>query len=136
MSKRILIIDQSRTIQTLLSTYFKNGGHQVIAQSTPQQALQVLETLRDAPDMIFLALHIDEKAAYQVIRYVKGWATYDHTELVVMVSQEDKPHIERTLTHITIHYLVKPFHIRQALAFVGRDNAVLHTNRAIGNGPS
>ena len=126
MSKRILVVDQSRTIQTLLSTYFKNGGHQVITRSTPQEAFQVLAALPDAPDLIFLAVHVREKEAYQVIRHVKGWATYGNTGVVVMVSQEDRAHVERTLGQTTVHYLLKPFHIQQALALVRRDPVVLH----------
>ena len=125
MSKRILVVDRSGTIQMLLSTYFTNSGHYVIARGTPQDALRVLDALSEAPDLIFLAVHVDEKAAYQVIRYVKGWASYEQTQMVVMVSQEDQAQVQRTLAEIPVHYLLKPFHIQQALAFVGRDHTLL-----------
>ncbi|MBV9230071.1 MAG: hypothetical protein JOZ18_12215 [Chloroflexi bacterium] len=117
MSKRILVVDRSRTIQILLYNYFCNAGHQVIIRSSPQEALHVLAGLYDAPDMIFLAIDY-EKTAYQVIQYVRTHTQYAHTGLVALVLEEEKAAIQRTLKQPNIHYLVKPFHIQDALALV------------------
>jgi CheY-like chemotaxis protein len=117
MSKHILVVDESRTIQILLSTHFGNAGHQVIMSTTIQGALNVLAGLRDAPDLIFLAIDY-EKTAYQVIQYVKEHATCAHTHLVAMVLQEEKAGIQQTLNGLNVSYLVKPFLIQDALTLV------------------
>src|SRR5438046_10617013 len=117
MSKRILVVDQSRIIQTLLSTCFGNAGHQVIARSTPGEALRVLAGLRDAPDIVLLA--IDQKQeAYKVVEYMKVRGAYAHTRLVALVLQEEKASIQRMLNGTHVSYLVKPFHIQDALVLV------------------
>ena len=115
--KRILVVDQSRTIQIMLRTYFGNAGHQVITCSTLQEAFRVFTGLRDAPDTIFLAID-HEKEAYKVIAYVKEHGAYTHTCIVALVLQEEKAGIQRTLGESNVRYLVKPFHIQEALALV------------------
>ena len=118
-SRRILVVDPSRTIQILLRTYFGNAGHQVITCSAPREAIRILTGLRDAPDLIFLAID-HEKEAYKVITSVKEQRAYAHTSLVAMVLAEEKAAIERTLGTSNVHYLVKPFHIQEALALVNK----------------
>ena len=111
--KRILVVDPSRTIQVLLRDYIGNAGH----RSTPQEAYKAFTGLRQAPDVVFLALdHAEE--LYKVITYMKEQRAYSHTRVVAMVLAEEQAAIQRTLGTSRIHYLVKPFHIQQALALV------------------
>ncbi len=117
MSKRILVVDPSRTIQTLLSTYFKNAGHRVITCGTIQEALNTLAGLYSAPDMIFLAMD-QRKEAYKVIAYIKEHEAYTVTRLVGMGNQEEQVPLQRTLDASQMSYLVKPFHIQEAMALV------------------
>lgn len=117
MSKRILVVDESRTIRTLLRIYFGNAGHQVLLCSTSQEALRVLAGLQEAPDMIFIAIDY-EKEAYKVIQYVKEHATYAHTGLVALVLQEEKTGIQLALSWSNVGYLVKPFAIQDVVALV------------------
>ena len=116
-SKRILVVEKSRTIQTLLSTYFKNAGHCVTTCSTIQEALDTLAGLYSAPDMIFLAMD-QKKEAYKVVAFVKEQQAYAVTRLVGMGEQEERAALVRTLGASRVSYLVKPFHIQDAMALV------------------
>jgi DNA-binding response OmpR family regulator len=117
MSKHIVVIDQSRTIQILLYTCFRNAGHLVLTYSTPQEALHAFAVIQDVPDIIFLFLGY-EQSVYDLVAYVKSQTTYARTQLVAMVLQEEKASIQRTLQGTNVHYLIKPFQIQQALALV------------------
>lgn len=117
MRKRILVIDQSRTIQLLLSTYFQMNGHQVIMCGTAQEGLTILAGLQEAPDVIFVNIDY-QKEAYKVIEYVEANEQYANTSLVAMVLPEEQANIQRTLKERDVSYLAKPFHIQDALAFV------------------
>jgi DNA-binding response OmpR family regulator len=117
MYKRIIVIDQSRTVQMLLRTYFGNAGHQVLTCSTAEEALRVFVGLRHAPDLIFLAID-HEKEAYNVITYVKAHGAYAQTRLVILVPTEEQAAIQHTLGMFNVSYLPKPFHIQDALALV------------------
>jgi len=116
--KRILVVDQSRTIQILLRTHFGNAGYQVLTCSTPGEAFRAFTGLRQAPpDVVFLALD-EREESYKVINYMKEQGAYSHTSLVVMVLAEEKAGIQRKLGMPDVHYLIKPFQIQEALALV------------------
>lgn len=118
MRKRILVVERSRTIQTLLSISFSNADHQVLVCATPQEALRILADLQDAPDSIFLAVHAQEHDDSRLIQNLKVRAVYAHTRFVALVLQEDMAQVQRTLRNIPVSYLVKPFRIQDALALV------------------
>lgn len=118
MSKRILVVERSRTLQTLLSIYFRSAGHQVLVCSTPQEALRVLANLRDAPYSIFLAVHAHEQDDYRLIHYVKAQTVYARASLVALVLQEDLAQVQRRVRDAQVSYLVKPFRVQDALALV------------------
>ncbi len=125
VSKRILVVERSRTIQTLLLIYFRGSGHQVLVCSTPQEAMRVLTGLRDAPDSIFLAVHAHEQDDYRLIHYVKAQAAYVDVSLVALVLQEDMAQIQRRLRDIQVSYLGKPFRVQDALALVSLPERVV-----------
>lgn len=111
MSKRVLVVDQSRTIQILLSQYFGNAGCLVISCSTQDEALQVLGSVGEVPDLIVLTIDA-RKEAYKVVAYVKGREAYARTHLVAMVLEEERVGIQKTLNGLNISYLVKPFRLQ------------------------
>ena len=114
-SKRIFVIDRSRTIQIILRTHFCNAGHYVLMCSTHQEALRVLAGLPDAPDMVFLAVD-DQREAYKVIDVAKRQRADTH--IVAMVIKEEQEDVQRTFQGTDVSYLIKPFPIQDALALV------------------
>lgn len=118
MSKRVLVIEPSRTIRTLMSITLQNVGHRVLVCPTSQEALKVLADLADVPDIIFLAVHLEKHDDYAVIRSVKEHTPYIHTTLVVMVLEEEQATVRHHLRKIPIHVLVKPFRIEDVLTLV------------------
>ena len=116
--KRIVVIDESRTIQIILYTCLRNGGHLVHAYGRPQEALHALSVIQDfVPDIIFIFMGY-EQGAYDFIRYVKSQTAYARTQFVAMVLQEERARIERTLSQSRVSYLVKPFQVQEVLALV------------------
>jgi CheY-like chemotaxis protein len=101
MSKRILIVDPSETIQILLSMHFSNAGHQVLVCSTPQEALKLLAHLEDAaPDLIFLDID-QKKEAYKVIGHLKTRIAYTHW--YCGTGAERKAHIGMAQCRVSYH---------------------------------
>jgi DNA-binding response OmpR family regulator len=115
MSKRVLVIDSSRVIRTLLQIHLQQAGHGVLVCSSSQEGLWLLRSVQEAPDLLFLAVHPAVKEDYEVIRSVSKSA---QTRLIVMALQEDQAHIQRHLRETTFTYLLKPFRIEEALALV------------------
>lgn len=117
MSKRVMIIDPSKTIQILLSMNLQKAGHRVLAYSTPQEAWQAMAGMSEVPDYIFVFLGY-QRSVYSLIAYVHSLPRYAQTHLVAMVLREERASIQRRLRHIPVSYLVKPFQIQEALALV------------------
>ena len=115
MSRRVLVIDSSRVIRTLLQIHLQQAGHGVLVCSSSQKALQLLRIMPGAPDLVFLAVHPSLKEDYEVVRSVSKSA---HTHLIVMALPEDKTEIQRQLRETPLTYLLKPFHIQEALSLV------------------
>jgi DNA-binding response OmpR family regulator len=115
MSKRVLVVDSSRVIRTLLQIHLQQAGHGVLICPGSQEALQLLHAMPEAPDLVFLAVHPALKEDYEVVRSVSKSA---QTCLIVMALQEDQAHIQRHLRETSLTYLLKPFHIQEALALV------------------
>ena len=120
MSKRVLVIDSSRVIRTLLQIHLQQAGHGVLVCSTSQEGLWVLRSVQEAPDLLFLAVHPALKEDYEVIRSVSKSA---QTCLIVMALQEDQAHIQRYLRETPVTYLLKPFRVEEALSLVAENLA-------------
>ncbi len=123
MSRSVVVIDQSRVIRTLLQIHLQQAGHHVLVYPGSHEALQALEVFQDAPDLIFLAVHPTLKEDVEVIRSVKAQTKYAFTRLIVMALQEDQAQVQRLLRETDVSYLLKPFHIQDALSLVSAPQA-------------
>lgn len=117
-SRRVLVIERSRTIQTLLAIYLRNAGYQMLVCDTPQEALKLLADLRQAPECIVMAVHAPEQDDYRFIHTVQGQTIYARMHLIAMVLQEEMTEVQRRLKDAQVNYLSKPFRIQDMLALV------------------
>ena len=119
MGKRVLVIDPSRVIRTLLSIHLQQVGHQVIVRNNPEEGLLTLHSLHyEVPDVILLAIHVPIKEEQKILQYVKTRPRYARTALVAMPTHEDMAHIQPLLNGGNIACLSKPFHIQDVLRLV------------------
>jgi DNA-binding response OmpR family regulator len=117
MSKRVMIIDPSKTIQILLSMNLQKAGHRVLAYSTPREAWQAMESMSEVPEVILLFVGY-QRSGYGLIASVHASPRYAHTHLVALVLREERASIQRRLRHIPVSYLVKPFEMQEVLALI------------------
>jgi len=121
MPKRILIIEPSRTIRTLLTIYFQRAGHLTIALPDYTTARQVIPTFRDEPpNMAFVAVHPTQMQSYRVLGHLRRLRVRVGTTIVALVSQDESTNIQLrfTLQMVGAVTLLKPFRIQDAMALV------------------
>ncbi|HXI11270.1 MAG TPA: response regulator [Thermoanaerobaculia bacterium] len=70
MPKKILLADDSITIQKVVELTFSDGDYEVIATSNGAKAIQKLSEMR--PDIILSDIIMPEKNGYEVCEYVKS----------------------------------------------------------------
>ncbi len=88
MSKRILIIEPSRTIRLLLGITLRNVGYAVAAfEEAPAAFNFLLRVRKDAPDIAFVAVHLPDGESYKIIEILMRH--YPHLLMVSILRPDD-----------------------------------------------
>lgn len=82
MPKKILLADDSITIQKVVELTFSDGDYEVIATNNGNKAIQKLAELR--PDIILSDIIMPEKNGYELCEYVKSHPDYRHIPVVLL----------------------------------------------------
>ncbi|HKR66722.1 MAG TPA: response regulator, partial [Thermoanaerobaculia bacterium] len=82
MPKRILLADDSITIQKVVELTFSDGDYEVSAVNNGAKAIQKLGEMR--PDIILSDIIMPEKNGYEVCEYVKSHPEYRNIPVVLL----------------------------------------------------
>src|SRR6058998_896008 len=82
MPKRILLADDSITIQKVVELTFSDGDYEVIAVNNGAKAIAKLAEMR--PDVILSDIIMPEKNGYEVCEYVKSHPEYRAIPVVLL----------------------------------------------------
>src|SRR5687768_8910799 len=82
MPKKILLADDSITIQKVVELTFSDGDYEVVATNNGAKAIQKLSEMR--PDIILSDIIMPEKNGYEVCEYVKSHPEYRHIPVILL----------------------------------------------------
>src|SRR5206468_7234002 len=82
MPKRILLADDSITIQKVVELTFSDGDYEVTAVNNGTKAIQKLSDMR--PDIILSDIIMPEKNGYEVCEFVKSHPEYRNIPVVLL----------------------------------------------------
>ncbi|HEY2091792.1 MAG TPA: response regulator [Thermoanaerobaculia bacterium] len=82
MAKRILLADDSITIQKVVELTFSDGDYEVVAVNNGAKAIQKLAEMR--PDVILSDIIMPEKNGYEVCEFVKSHPEYRTIPVVLL----------------------------------------------------
>src|SRR3954462_11344493 len=82
MPKKILLADDSITIQKVVVLTFSDGDYEVTAVNNGAKAIQKLADMR--PDIILSDIIMPEKNGYEVCEYVKSHPEYRNIPVVLL----------------------------------------------------
>lgn len=82
MAKKILLADDSITIQKVVELTFSDGDYEVTAVNNGAKAIQKLSEMR--PDIILSDIIMPEKNGYEVCEYVKSHPEYRNIPVVLL----------------------------------------------------
>jgi DNA-binding response OmpR family regulator len=121
MAKRILLVETSNTIRTLLATHCQQTGHLVIALATYEAGIQALYQLAsEPPDVVIVAFYPHDLESYRMLAQVRLQPYEDRVTLIALVMQEDQQHrmVEKLLPVLQAKVIFKPFQIQEVLALL------------------
>nr|MCU0257091.1 response regulator [Vicinamibacterales bacterium] len=137
MPPKILLADDSVTVQKVIELTFSDEGIQVVAVGDGRQAIDRLATER--PDIVLADVSMPERDGYAVAEFVKGTADYRHIPVVLMTGAFEQLDEARARAVGCDGVLAKPFEpqmvvtlVRELLAKAAGDPAAGAGRAAIG----
>ena len=113
MVKKILVVDDEKSIADIISFNLKSEGYEVITAYDGQEAVN--KALTDNPDLIILDVMLPEKDGFQVLKEVRQQIAIPIIMLTAKEAEEDKV---CGLDLGADDYMTKPFGMKELLARV------------------
>jgi two-component system chemotaxis response regulator CheY len=118
MGKRILTIDDSKTMRDMLMLTLAEAGFDVLQAVDGQDGLDVLEGMDRKPDVIITDINMPRMDGYEVIRNLRKNPAHKSTPILVLTteSEAEKKNLAREAG--ATGWMVKPFDPERLIATV------------------
>ncbi len=116
MPPKILLADDSVTVQKVIELTFHDEGMDVIAVSDGQEAIDCLE--RERPDIVLADVSMPERDGYAVAAFIKATPSLAHIPVVLMTGAFEQIDDARARDVGCSGVLNKPFEPQMVIALV------------------
>jgi two-component system chemotaxis response regulator CheY len=118
MAKRILTIDDSKTIRDMLMLTLADAGFDVLQAVDGQDGLDVLD--REQVDVVITDINMPKMDGYEVIRHMRNNSAHRSTPILVLTteSEADKKNLARAAG--ATGWMVKPFDPDRLIATINK----------------
>lgn len=114
--KRILTIDDSKTMRDMLRLTLVGAGYDVLQAVDGQDGLEVLR--KERVDVVITDINMPKLDGYGVIRHLRADAGYDETPILVLSTESDQKTKDIGRDAGATGWLVKPFDPDQLVEIV------------------
>lgn len=118
---RVMIVDDSRTMRSIIGRIIKELGFEVIEAGDGRVALAQLES-GGPVELCLVDWNMPVMNGIEFVEAVRGQPAWDPIKLMMVTTASDAPHMQRALEAGVNQYLMKPFTkemIIEKLAMVG-----------------
>ena len=118
MSKRVLTIDDSKTIRDMLMLTLAEAGFEVLQAVDGLDGLDVLD--KEQVDVVITDINMPRMDGYEVIRHLRGNSAHKSTPILVLTteSEADKKNLARVAG--ATGWMVKPFDPERLIATINK----------------
>lgn len=118
MAKRILTIDDSKTIRDMLKLTLLDAGFEVLQAVDGQDGVDVLGKV--PVDLVITDINMPKMDGYDVIRHIRGRSEHKNTPILVLTTESEleKRNIAREAG--ATGWMVKPFDPEQMVATINK----------------
>lgn len=110
MARKILVVDDTRNVQMLLSDFLASQNFEVLLASDGEEALEV--TRSSAPDLILLDIMMPNMDGYQFITQLRRESS---TPVIMITAKQLEADIIHGFDLGADDYITKPFRMRELL---------------------
>lgn len=115
---KILIAEDERDIRDLITFTLNFAGHQVIATSNGEEALQAIRS--EKPELVLLDVRMPRMTGYEVCREVKADPLTQHIPVAFISAKGQESEIRTGLEAGAEEYILKPFSPDQLIEQVNK----------------
>jgi len=126
MSKKILVVDDDRSIVKILRGYLENAGFVVLSAYDGESALHFIR--QGKPDLVLLDIMMPERDGLDVVRVIRGDAVLRALPVIMITAKIEDLDKILGLELGADDYITKPFNGREV---VSRVNALLRRDELI-----
>jgi two-component system, chemotaxis family, chemotaxis protein CheY len=118
MAKRILTIDDSRTIRDMLNMTLSEAGYEVLQAVDGQDGIDVFG--KERVDLVITDINMPKMDGYEVIRHIRGKP--EHKSMPVLVLTTESEAAKRNIAREAgaTGWLVKPFDPERLIATINK----------------
>lgn len=116
VARKIMVIDDSKTIRRTAETLLRNEGYEVIVATDGFEALSMIADHQ--PSLIFLDIMMPRLDGYQTCALIKHHKVFRHTPVVMLSSKDGLFDRARGRVVGSDHYITKPFTREELLAAI------------------
>ncbi|MEZ4662363.1 MAG: response regulator transcription factor [Caldilineaceae bacterium] len=113
MAKTILVVDDTKSLRTLVSSYLTQEGFRVVTATNGQEALYVAR--EEKPDLIILDLMMPEMGGYE---FMRAYSRDKDTPIIILTAKVEEHEKVLGLELGADDYVTKPFSPRELTARV------------------
>jgi two-component system response regulator VicR len=114
VEKKILIVDDDKTIVDLLSIWLKTNGYEVITAFGSSEALAM--TSQEKPDLILLDNHMPMISGFSIIGKLKGFSETSMIPIIIITGSPSSHMSDLALELGATDLLGKPFNFDEMLS--------------------
>jgi two-component system chemotaxis response regulator CheY len=107
MAKRILTIDDSKTIRDMLRMTLVSAGFEVIQAVDGQDGVEVMD--REKVDLVITDINMPRMNGYEVVRHLRGNPTHKSLPILVLTTESDSDKKNLAREAGATGWMVKPF---------------------------
>jgi len=117
---RVLTIDDSRTMQSMLRTTLEGAGYEVIQGNDGIEGLEVLEAATLPPAVIITDINMPRLDGFGVIEAVRKKDHFRHLPIIVLTTESDQEKKARARAAGATGWIIKPFNSDSLVSAIRR----------------
>ena len=114
----IMIVDDSPSVRHVNSKLIKNAGMQAIIAKDGLEALEMLQTFEELPDVILTDVEMPRMDGYELLASLKRTENLRSVPVVMITSRTSDKHRQKALDLGVSEYLTKPYEDTKLLGII------------------
>jgi DNA-binding response OmpR family regulator len=112
-NKKVLVVEDDKSISTLLVRALQNDGFKVVTAMDGEAAL--VTCVEERPDVILLDVNLPKLDGFTVAKRIKGVESLKNIPIIFLTAKDRPGDMIQGIQAGAKHYLTKPFNIEELL---------------------